>query len=231
MNKGILISFTESNNDFDKELREWFVHEHINERALYTPGFFRARIYKSIFKSPKYFATYETTKISDLSSEKYLQKVGNQSNWSKKVIPKLTILDRLTAEITFSKNSGFGGIVSTFRFFPPKELENRNELRESLIKETFPTYIKNHKIISLILAENIPEITNITGNKARLIGGNPTKANNIEWIIIIEGHSKKSMIELCDDIYNFNKFKWLTLADEGRLNLYSLIFGNYKNSK
>ena len=90
MNKGMLISFTESDKNFDKELREWFVHEHITERAIYTPGFFRSRFYESINSGPKYFATYETENINVLSSAEYLEKVGNQSSWSKKVIPKLS---------------------------------------------------------------------------------------------------------------------------------------------
>ena len=89
MNKGMLVSFTETNFEIEEELKSWFVNEHIDERAIDTDGFFRARLYECLDEGPKFFATYETINFDILASENYMEKVSNQTNWSKEIIPKL----------------------------------------------------------------------------------------------------------------------------------------------
>ena len=129
MDKGLLISFTETTQNFDEELREWFVHEHIDERALNTPGFLGARFYESLSLGPKYFATYETKSFEVLSSESYKKRVLDQTNWSKKILPRLTLLDRMTARLTIDQMHGFGSIVVTIRIIPHQEPAKQNIAR------------------------------------------------------------------------------------------------------
>ena len=156
--KGMLVSFTETSEANDTELREWFVREHIDERALDTPGFYRARLYESIGSGPKYFATYETETFDVLCSEEYFTRVGNQTPWSKEIISHLTILDRMTARLTLNYMHGFGSLVATIRFFPGKEEETQSTARKMLREETFPSLLASPSILGVCLAENMPEV-------------------------------------------------------------------------
>ena len=97
--KGMLMTFTETLNDDEVDFNEWYNREHVDER-VWMPGFFRARRYIDAdgTASFKYFATYETTVVQDLADPEYMELLKDDSDWYKKVMAKLTKIERITKE-------------------------------------------------------------------------------------------------------------------------------------
>ena len=228
MDKGMLISFTETIPEKDNELKEWFIYDHINERALNTEGFFRARIYQSDNFSPKYFATYETENFEVLSSKKYLSSVENQTNWSKRIIPSLTILDRMTTRTTINQINGFGNSVALVRFSPKDSIEKQNITRNIITKELFPKLQNNKFCIGGCLNENMTDIANLTGEKAKSFGANPKKISDLEWLLIFESYNEKSIFNLIKNIFNIQFQKDLQFKKLISISSYHLLYGTYK---
>ncbi len=191
--KGMLVSWTETTPDFDAELREWFVREHVDERALDTPGFCRSRFYEAVDAKVEYFATYETESHTVLTGEGYLERVGNQTEWSRKVIPKLTVLNRMTARLTVDMMHGVGGAVAAVRFFPPQDAAGQDALRAHLRDKAFPPMVKEQGVLGVCLAENILEAANATGAKARALGGAMPVLEKVEWLAVIEASTEQAV--------------------------------------
>ena len=74
--KGMLITFTEVNRRDEQDFNEWYNREHIDERVN-LPGFKRARRYVAVKGSPKYFATYECSKVDDLATVLHVSDRGS----------------------------------------------------------------------------------------------------------------------------------------------------------
>ena len=224
MYRGMLISFTETNIENEEELKSWFVNEHIDERAINTDGFFRARLYECIDEGPKFFATYETNNFDTLASEDYMKKVSNQTDWSKEIIPKLTMLERLTGKITIDNLRGYGGKAITFRLLPFSNSTSRDKLRKiftsELSKLTSLDYVNGACLI-----ENDSKISTSTGEKAQKIGGKPNLDIKDEWMIIIEGQDESRLKELINIIYNKNIVSQY-VENKISVNSYQLIYGN-----
>ena len=224
MYKGMLISFTETGKENESELKSWFVNEHIDERALNTDGFFRARLYECLDNGPKFFATYETSNFEVLRSENYMEKVSNQTDWSKKIIPKLTLLDRITGQITLNKLHGYSGQIFVFRFLPLKDEKLISVLRDTL-NTSFNQILEYDFINGVCLVENDSKISTSTGKKAQNIGGKPNLRIEDEWIIILEGYDITELKKVINNIYNEvvkNKYVEKKIS----VNSYQLIYGS-----
>ena len=226
MYKGMLISFTETGKEDEKELKSWFVDEHIDERAIKTDGFYRSRLYECLDGGPKFFATYETKNFEVLESKGYLEKVSNQTEWSKKIIPKLSLLDRITGQITIDIMRGFGGKISIFRFIPYENKELKENLRKELA-DSLKNIVRQTDINGACLVENDSLLSNKTGEKAQDIGGKPNLEIQDEWVIIIEGQNIKILNKFMNEIINkFEKDKYI--KKNISKNCYELIYGNYR---
>ncbi|MSO66114.1 MAG: hypothetical protein EXQ85_10060 [Alphaproteobacteria bacterium] len=175
--KGMLVSFTEVAAEFDSEHNEWFNREHLDERALATPGFFRARRYEAVSASIRYCATYETESWRTLGSPEYLKRVGHQSDWSNRVIKRLDKFHRLTTRLTIDLMHGIGGAVATVRL--PPETGAQIKLRDWL-RSTLADLVKQPGLIGACLGENMLDAANATGDQARALGGRLAKADRLE---------------------------------------------------
>ncbi len=224
MTKGMLISFTDIDKTYEEELRSWFVNEHIDERAIHTNGFFRSRLYEAINNGPKFFASYETESFSTLCSESYMHTVSNQTEWSKKIIPKLTLLERYTGKITIDSMRGFGGKIAVYRFLPHENEKLRNELR-NVIKNKVQKITQSDWVNGFCMVENDSELSNATGKKAQNIGGNPNLKIKNDWIIIIEGQDIQKLESTLEEIVKEINIDEYINKQIGK-NIYSLIYGN-----
>ena len=223
--RGMLVSWTETNPGFDPELREWFVREHIDERALDTPGFFRARFYDAVDAKVEYFATYETDSYTVLTGEGYLARVGNQTEWSRKVIPQLTVLNRMTARLTIDMSHGIGGSVAAIRFFPPEDEDGQEKLRAHLRDEVFPPLLKRQGVLGASLAENILEAANATGAKARALGGAMPVLDKVEWLAVIEASTEQIVRSAAKDAFGPDVLKPKGVAASPEIGLYRFVYG------
>ncbi len=184
--RGMLVSFTETDPEDEAESNDWFNREHIDERST-TPGFTRARRYVAVEGAPKYFATYETETGSVLASPEYLRVVSNQTEWSRRVIPKFTVLERYTLSLSVDQLHGIGGAVAVVRLSPPEGSDARGALRAWIAGNVVPEVIKLPGVIGACLGENMLEAVNATGDAARAIGGRQVRAEAEEWLVLFEG--------------------------------------------
>ncbi|MBM3504684.1 MAG: hypothetical protein FJX65_12515 [Alphaproteobacteria bacterium] len=225
--KGMLVSFTGVDPAFEVEHNEWFNREHIDERALDTPGFFRARRYAAIEAPIKYFATYETESWRVLASPQYLDRVGNQTEWSRRVIRELRTLYRMTTRITIDAMHGIGGVATAVRFFPSPNAGQQHALRESL-RTTFPTLVKRPGMIGACLTENMPEAANATGDKARAVGGNPMRADRVEWLAVLEGAEAEATTTAANDVLSLGALQRFGVAQAPVIGTYRFVYGIYR---
>ena len=229
--KGMLVSWTETNPAFDAELREWFVREHIDERALDTPGFYRARFYDAVDAKVEYFATYETESHTVLTGEGYLERVGNQTPWSLKVIPQLSVLNRMTSRVTVDMMHGVGGAVAAVRFFPPQDQAGQEKLRTHLRDAVFAPMVKQQGVVGVCLAENILEAANATGAKARALGGAMPVLEKVEWLAVIEASTDQIVRTAARDAFGPETLKAQGVRAAPEIGLYRFVYGMDKRGQ
>jgi len=227
----MLVSWTETSPGFDAELREWFVREHIDERALDTPGFYRSRFYDAVDARVEYFATYETDSHTVLTGEGYLERVGNQTEWSRKVIPELTVLNRMTARLTIDMMHGVGGSVAAVRFFPPQDAAGQDTLRTHLRDSVFAPMIKEQGVLGACLAENMLEAANATGAKARALGGAMPVLEKVEWLAVIEASTDQIVREAAKAALGPEALKAHGVDDAPEIGLYRFVYGMDKRGQ
>jgi hypothetical protein len=185
--KGMLMTFSEIAPGVEEDFNEWYNREHIDER-VWMPGFHRARRYVDNDGDAliKYFATYETDKVEDLSHSDYMELLKDQTDWSKKVMATFEKFDRVTARITIDQSHGFGGACAFARFFPAPSV--MDGLRSHLENELLPSLAARPGMIGAVLAENDLDVAN-EGRKAQgmAIPENETP----QWIVLLEGQSTR----------------------------------------
>lgn len=183
LGNGMLITFTEVPGDVESEYNEWYNREHIDER-VFMPGFKRARRYVDADGTAriKYFATYETGSVEDLSAPDYMKRLGDQSDWSKKIMGQFSKFERLTVNITVDQTHGISGAAGVVRFFPdPGQFE---QLRSAMSETILPGLIAMPGMTGACLAENDLDVSNV-GLTAQ--GKDIPEGQKIEWLVILDG--------------------------------------------
>lgn len=102
------------------EYEEWFISEHLRERAL-VPGFLRARRYVEDRGDGRRFFLhlYEVESLRTLASEVYLQRLRNPTAGTKQMVGK-SRSDRVAATVLASwGQAGLGGAVAVADLHQP----------------------------------------------------------------------------------------------------------------
>ncbi len=102
---------------------DWHSHEHIPER-IGLPGFRRGRRCRSVTGEPGWFLMYEVDDLAVLSSPAYLARLNDPSEWSTRIIPSITDMNRTLAQVEVSLGVGVGAYVVTLRL-PAAALADR----------------------------------------------------------------------------------------------------------
>jgi hypothetical protein len=155
--KGMLITWTEVKPAHETDFNEWYNREHLDERVN-LPGFRRARRYVAVKGDPKYFATYECTKVADLADPGYLKLLANQTPWSQRSMKRMTKFRRMTLRIRADLAHGVGGAVTCLRFAP--DPAKARDLTAWLKEEALPAAIREPGMLGAFAAENDLEVAN-----------------------------------------------------------------------
>lgn len=222
---GMLLTFTEVAPEDELDFNEWYNREHIDER-VFMPGFRRARRYVAADPSTrvKYFASYETGSVQDLCAPDYMKLLGNQSDWSKRVMAKFTHFDRLTLTCTVDLAHGISGAAGLARFFPPDESKQR--LREALRDGLLPQLAGRPGMHGAVLLENDLEVV-AAGMRAQ---GRPVPERmRQEWVVILDGSTPAIVGGALDAGFGDDRLAEFGVpsgaADLGR---YALVFANHR---
>lgn len=75
------------------QLDAWYPRQHLPER-LGVPGFLRGRRYTRATEAPIFFTLYETQDATVLSSEPYLARLNDPTEWTRRVLPTFRTMVR-----------------------------------------------------------------------------------------------------------------------------------------
>jgi len=134
---GMLITFMDIAPEDELEFNTWYDGEHLEERVR-IPGFVAARRYVAPALSPKYLATYEAKDLGVLGGPDYQKALGNQTEWSKKVMGRFVTPGRMIAGHVASTGAGRGGHILFGRVRPAagKEAALKAWLKDSWLPVT-----------------------------------------------------------------------------------------------
>lgn len=176
--RGMLITLTEVAPKDEADYNEWYNREHIDERVD-MQGFRRSRRYVATRGDPKYLATYECSKASDLALPSYLARLANQTPWSQRVMKRFTKFHRLTLDIRVDLSHGMGGAITCVRFFPDPA---RERALTAWLKDTLAAAVAMPGMTGAAAGANNLDVVN-----APLKAGGGKPVTEVEWVVLLEG--------------------------------------------
>ena len=115
---GILALWNDCALDGEAEYERWYMGQHLPER-IGVPGFRFGRRYTRVEGDPKFFTFYELDAPDVLWSPKYLERLGNPTDWTQRVMLDFRNTVRTACRKAGSAGTALGGYVVTFRFMSP----------------------------------------------------------------------------------------------------------------
>lgn len=193
----------------DAEFLRWHVAQHIPER-LSVPGFLRARRYVALEGTPRYFNFYEVDGPEVLSSEAYLARLNDPTDWTRRVVPHFIDTSRTLCRVVQSLGHGIGGTMATLRLDAPADT-----LRpvQDLLAQT-PDISGVHLLARAVTAASG---TRESAMRAQPDGSSAT-------ILLIEGAAPAAVKATLDDLLPDDKLRELTGGAAPQRGLYQLDF-------
>ena len=222
--KGMLITFTEVKRRDEQDFNEWYNREHIDERVN-LPGFKRARRYVAVKGSPKYFATYECSKVDDLATPGYLALLANQTPWSQKVMAGFTRFNRYTLRIQVDLTQGEGGALTCLRFAP--DLHSRLPLIAWLRDVALPQAIARPGMLGAAAGENDLDIANAPAKAAATSWGSDyPRPDEPEWVVLLESAEAAAGEAAARALFKLAALKKFGATKAPTIGSYRLLYGN-----
>ena len=123
---------------------DWHSYEHFHER-LSVPGFLRASRWIATAGAPKYMVMYEVDGVEVATSEAYLDRLNNPTEWTSEVMPRLHGMTRGFCHVSSSSGFGLGNAAAVFRFRPTDGGEER--LKRWLALDVLPAIASRRGIV------------------------------------------------------------------------------------
>ncbi len=177
---GVLLVLNDVAQGSDDEFNRWYQDEHVFDR-LRVPGFRTARRYRAIDAQPAYMALYECESIEVLSSERYLERLANPTDWTRKIMPSFRNMLRSACRQTWSVGDGMGGsaIVIQCKPAPGREHAARGFVKDRLAHEL----MQSASTLRMALWEADAAITGGPSSEMALRGGPDKRA---DWVVFLE---------------------------------------------
>jgi len=218
--KGMLVVFSEVKSRHESDFNEWYNREHIDER-LTMPGFQRARRYVAVKGSPKYLATYECNRVSDLATPHYLGVLANQTPWTQRTMARFTRFHRLTLSMKVDKTHGLGGALAAVRFVPAAG--HRRNLIQWLSGAAFPRAIKSPGMLGAAAGENDPDVANAPVQSESV---DKRKALEPEWVVFLEAADADIAGRVARQIFKLSALRPFGVREAPAIGTYRFLFGN-----
>lgn len=121
-------------NDVDPaheaEYHRWYWEQHLPER-LSIPGFLSAYRYQALDARPKFFTWYFVRNVQVLGSLRYLERLGNPTDWTQRVMPWFRNMTRCACRLTADVGRGIGGTVVVARITAGVQAEREAVVRSA----------------------------------------------------------------------------------------------------
>lgn len=162
---GALLIVNDVDEGSDEELNRWYQAEHLPNR-LAIEGFRRARRYKSIDGQPAYIAFYECDSVEVLRSRAYLDRVGDPTPWTRRVLPHCRNVIRAACRLTVSVGAGIGGHASVVFCTP---MNGRREVARPFVRDTLASRLRQDgALVRLVLLETDSAVTGMPSEERLL---------------------------------------------------------------
>nr|MBC8451887.1 hypothetical protein [Rhodospirillaceae bacterium] len=135
---GILALWNDCAPDGEAEYERWYMGQHLPERVG-VPGFRFGRRYTRVDGDRKFFTFYELDAPDVLWSPKYLERLGNPTDWTQRVMLDFRNTVRTACRKVASAGTALGGHVVTFRFMGPNAPEV--DLEDVVKSKIFPALL------------------------------------------------------------------------------------------
>jgi hypothetical protein len=112
--QGALAIWNEIDPAHEAEYHRWYWEQHLPER-LSVPGFLQACRYRAVRGGPTFFTWYLVRDVEVLRSAAYLERLGNPTQWTRRIMPWFRDMTRCACRITVDVGGGIGGVVATMR--------------------------------------------------------------------------------------------------------------------
>lgn len=138
--RSVLLIVNDIPPDEEVGFNDWYIREHLPERANGMPGFNRGRRYRALYDTPRYLAFYETDGPEALKSPEYLARVRDPDPRSRRYIPQFQRASRTILSVTASSGIGEGGVMAivALRPQPTSEATLRDHL-VALVRDQLPS--------------------------------------------------------------------------------------------
>ncbi len=165
----------------EAEFNEWYIRDHLPDR-LAIPGFRRGRRWLSAGGSPRYFTFYEIDDVGVMHSPAYLDRHGNPTDWTRKIMPAFVGMNRSICRVTTRQGTGDGGVAAVVRLAPSAGAETR--LRAWLTDEALPAIMRLPGIVGACLWELDAAASGMPDTAETRLRA--TADAVIDWALIIE---------------------------------------------
>ncbi|MCB1475702.1 MAG: hypothetical protein H6883_07725 [Rhodobiaceae bacterium] len=177
----------------DIEFEEWHNREHIIERVS-IPGFMRGSRWKAVDGRPTYFVMYEFAEHGVFSSDVYMERLNNPSDWTRKMNPKIHNMTRSACNVVSSLGIGHGPFMVTFRFSP-------NAGRQ----ENLHTWLRDSALPALAAEPGVNAVHFLQYKAAE--GIEPTWEEktrggdgDADWVLLVNGAELKTVTTAIDKV-------------------------------
>ena len=184
----------EADDEMERELFEWYNREHHNER-FEIPGFVRARRYEVLDGSPRIFSRYDTTTPGILSSDAYLQRVNNPSQWTQRTMPHYRNMSRTVCEIVRRFGRGEGGKVATLRIDPATA--TKGELVDWICQRAIPQLVDAQGVIGGQLLAAVTGASSVGSAEKNMRGDADTQC---PLALLVTGSSVQAVKDACEGL-------------------------------
>jgi hypothetical protein len=213
--RGMLVTSMDIDPADEQEFNRWYDREHIAERVG-IEGFVEARRYIAHEAGVKYLSTYSTESFEVLDSPAYRQALGNQTEWSRKIIAKFQNMGRVIGRISASRGQGRGAALGIVRLRPSPN--GKEALRAELTERLDPGPLDG--IISMHLLESDPALSkSLTAPDAPNPGAG-------DWYVLIDGTDIEAVAGVADGTFGTPSLPGTTLVSTG---IYRLMWDLAKN--
>lgn len=182
----------------EAEFNRWYREQHFPER-LGVPGFLRGRRYLAVQGMPRYLTLYETEGPQVLSSEAYLARLNNPTDWTRRVLPTMRNVVRNAYRVVSTAGEREGEALVTLRLDPVPGRES--ELRTRYQREVLDEMARVPGVLSAALLEAEPVATSVVTEERKLVGAmaaaprflcvcelhDPNGVNDPAWRALLSG--------------------------------------------
>jgi len=136
--EAVLAIFNDADPAHEAEYHQWYWEQHLPER-LSVPGFLEVCRYRAVDGAPEYFTWYSVRDIEVLRSPRYLERLANPTEWTRKIMPWFRNMTRCACRVSVDAGRGIGGAVAVVRLTAAPGQEQA--LRAQLLREVSPDLV------------------------------------------------------------------------------------------